>query len=441
MYEIHADGKTLHNPRLINEGYGVISPKVTVSISKAGTLEFIMPPNNALYDSINKLKTKVTVSQNGEEIFRGRVLNDEKDFYKQKRVSCEGQLAFLLDSIQRPYSYSGTVEGLFKKLITNHNNRVEADKQFTVGKVTVSANVSCSNSSYPNTFDEINTQIIEKTGGQLLVRKANNIYYLDLIAPTAEDGTVNTSTQTIEFGRNLMDITEYITAENIFTVLIPLGGTVGDTDEKLTITSVNGNSDCLVNSSGVSLFGYIEKTMEWSECESASELKTLGQKALDDNFKMSVSLSVRAVDLNLLDVNVAAIRLGDWVRVISVPHGLDEMFQCTKIVYDLLNPENNEYSFGAVRETFTQKQAKNNKTMKSSVSMVVSTAGAVNASVGKVNQANSNMEQIIAQMPTDYINQATFEAYKTEVDEDFSDVQSNYEDLLARVITLEGGTV
>ena len=81
MYEIHADGKTLHNPRLINEGYGVISPKVTVSISKAGTLEFIMPPNNALYDSINKLKTKVTVSQNGEEIFRGRVLNDEKDFY------------------------------------------------------------------------------------------------------------------------------------------------------------------------------------------------------------------------------------------------------------------------------------------------------------------------------------------------------------------------
>ena len=99
MYTIHADGKVLHNPNLVHEGYGVLTPKLTVELGKAGSLEYMLPPNNALYDSVKKLKSIITAYQDGEEIFRGRVLHDDNDFYRRKKVYCEGELSFLLDSL------------------------------------------------------------------------------------------------------------------------------------------------------------------------------------------------------------------------------------------------------------------------------------------------------------------------------------------------------
>ena len=85
MYTIYADGEALYSPHLANDGYSVLSPKLTVELNKAGSLTFILPPTNVMYDSIQKLKTIITVIQDNEEIFRGRVLHDEKDFYNRKK--------------------------------------------------------------------------------------------------------------------------------------------------------------------------------------------------------------------------------------------------------------------------------------------------------------------------------------------------------------------
>ena len=443
MYTIYTDGKLLHDPRLFHEGCGVLSPKLTIELNKAGSLDFTIPPNNERYDDITKLKSIVTVFQNGDELFRGRVLHDEKNFYKQKKTYCEGELAFLIDSTVRPYTFSGTVKNLFTKYITEHNSRVDADKRFTVGKVTVSGNITCENYNYPTTIDEITSQILDVVGGQIMIRKEGSTRYIDLISE--EDSTTNTCSQVIEFGSNLLDITEYISAEDIFTVLIPVGATLNDSDgnttnEKLTIKSVNNGKDYIENSTAISLFGRIEKRVEWSEVEDASELLTLGTELLNSNIEMAVSLTIRAVDLNLLNANVDAIFVGDWVQVLSLPHALNKAFQCTKIVYDMVNPDQNEYTFGIKFSSLTDQQVSDKKGMQNSVSMVLSTAGAVNASVSKVNKASADMENIIAQMPTDYVKTETFEAYKAEVENKFTQVQTNYEDLLARVITLEGGT-
>ena len=84
MYTILIDGKPLYAPNLVNEGYSVLNPKLTMELNKAGSLEFTVPPNNVMYDSIQKLKSIVQVFDGDEEIFRGRVLHDEKDFYKRK---------------------------------------------------------------------------------------------------------------------------------------------------------------------------------------------------------------------------------------------------------------------------------------------------------------------------------------------------------------------
>lgn len=446
MYTIYADGKLLYDPRLFHEGCGVISPKLTIELNKAGSLEYTLPPTNNLYDEVKKLKTIITVFQNGDEIFRGRVLHDEKDFYKQKKTYCEGQLAFLLDSRQRPYTFNDTVEKFFKRCINQHNFRmagIDHGKRFTVGNVTVTGNITCENYNYPNTFDEITDKILNNVGGQLYIRNEGPTSYIDLISE--EDSATNTSSQVIEFGSNLLDITEYITAEDIFTVLIPLGATLetesGETtNEKLTIAKVNNGKDYIESSitspSGetlISLFGRIEKTVEWSDVKDANELLNLGRELMNKSIEMAVSLNIKAVDLSLLNIDIDSIHVGDWVRVISIPHGLDKLSQCTKIVYDISNPDQNEYSFGIKFSSLTDQQVSDKKGMQNSVSMVLSTAGAVNASVSKVNQAAKDMETIITQMPTDYVKTETFEAYKTEA-------QTKYENLLARVVALEGGT-
>jgi len=429
MYKIYVDDKLLYAAHLTREGFCVFSPKLTVELNKAGSLEFTLPPDNERYDDIQKLKSIITVNQNGEEMYRGRVLNDEKDFYKQKLTYCEGELAFFIDSIQRPYTITGTPATVFSKYITNHNSRVDSNKRFKVGNVTVTtaSNITVSNANYTSTFDELQS-LIDTYGGYLKTRLSGNERYIDWLVDSGE-----VCSQTIEFGRNLLDITEYISAENVFTVLIPLGEEVtdenGNSKGKLTVASANGGKDYIENEVGISLFGRIERTAEWSEITDAAKLLNLGTSYLNQNIEMAVTLTVRAVDMYILDVNMDEIRVGDWVRVISLPHRLDKNFQCTKIVYDLVNPDQNEYTFGLEDRTLTGQTVNSEKSIKSSVSTVLSAASAVNASVNAANKAASNAEQVIAQIPTEYVKTETFEAYKTTIATSIDELNTKIEEL------------
>ena len=95
-----------------------------------------------------------------------------------------------------------------------------------------------------------------------------------------------------------------------------------------------------------------------------------------------MTLTVKAIDLNLLDVNYERIRLGDWVRDVSPPHNLDKWFQCTKIVYNLIDPEKTEYVFGVEYTSFTDKQVSGEKAINSSVSSM----NAIAAKTASTNQ-------------------------------------------------------
>ena len=357
MYVILIDGQVLYSPNLINEGYSVLNPKLTTEVNKSGSLEFIVPPSNPRYDDIQKLKSIVQVFDNDEELFRGRVLHDNKDFYRRKSVYCEGELSFLLDSIQRIYDYQGTVEGLFTQYISNHNSEVEEAKRFVVGDITVTDRnnyIHYSSTQYPTTWDELNKKLIDTHGGYVRTRIQNGVRYIDYI----QDYTHQAS-QTIEFGVNMLDISEYINADEVFTVLIPLGAKQGSTDERLTIASVNGGNDYIWDSTAVSLFGYVWKVQTWDDVTVASNLLTKGQSYLANGIQMSVSLKMKAVDLHLANANVERIHLGDYVRVLSLPHNLDQHFQCTKITLDLVSPANSEYNFGVAFASMTETRIRN----------------------------------------------------------------------------------
>lgn len=315
-----------------------------------GTITFRMYS----YTYYSQTFTKIVQSK---ELFHGRLLNTEKDFYKRQKAVCEGELAYLVDSIQRPYDYAGDLPGLFKQYINNHNEQVDEEKKFAIGEITVTDSnnyVHYSSTVYPNTLNEIKEKLINTHGGYLRTRISESKKYIDYVTKPGK-----TNSQVIEFGTNLLDITEYITAENVFTVLIPLGerqkDSAGNETGRLTIESVNSGKDYIESATGITLFGRITKTHEWDDVTDANNLLKKGKAYLDDGIAMSVSLKVKAVDLHLVDVNTDLISIGDEVRVVSKPHDIDTFFLCTKIELDLLTPDNSVYEFGVAFKTLTGK--------------------------------------------------------------------------------------
>ena len=316
----------------------------------SGTISFAMYS----YTYYSQVYSKTIQSK---ELFHGRLLNTEKDFYKRQKAVCEGELAYLVDSIQRPCDYAGDVPELFKQYINKHNEQVDEEKKFAIGEITVTDSnnyVHYSSTVYPNTLNEIKEKLINTHGGYLRTRISENKKYIDYVKKPGK-----TNSQVIEFGTNLLDITEYITAENVFTVLIPLGerqkDSSGNETGRLTIESVNSGKDYIESATGIKLFGRITKTHEWDDVTDANNLLKKGKAYLDDGIAMSVSLKVKAVDLHLIDVNTEIISEGDEVRVVSPPHGIDTYFLCTKIEIDLLTPDNSVYEFGVSFSTLTGK--------------------------------------------------------------------------------------
>lgn len=167
------------------------------------------------------------------------------------------------------------------------------------------------------------------------------------------------TTQTIEFGENLLDFSEHIDADELMTCLIPLGKTQEDeTQGRVNITSVNGGKLYVENDTAVRLFGRIWKTQTWEEETNPQTLKTLGEAYLAAHCSAAANITINAVDLAFTGADVEKIHVGDWIIVESPPHGIAEPVQCLKIVYDLLAPDKTEYTFNSIQKTITEQNSK-----------------------------------------------------------------------------------
>lgn len=414
MYQIYVDGQLLYSP---GTEHMALQPKVTQELNKAGFLTFVMPAENGA--EIKRLKSIVTVTQDGEEIFRGRVLHDERDFYNRRLIYCEGELAFLLDSIQRPFVHRGDIPELFETLLENHNNQVEPEKQFLPGRITVedpNHYIYRWSDGYNNTLECIEGKLLDTHGGYLKIRKEGEGRYLDyLTSPGGVNG------QVIEFGRNLIDLSEYITAEDIVTVLIPLGAE-RENGSRLTVEVVNDGRDYIENQAGIELFGRIVKTAEWDDVTLPQNLLSKAQEYLRKNIEMSVSINIKAVDLHLLDVDVEKIKLGNQIRVISPPHGIDRLFLCSAIKLDLENPAQTEYTLGANFAALTEKQIKKEKTIleeaeetKKTSKNAVTIAETAAESAEAANEGIRTIGQVIAQLPSEYVSLVSFNEYQADM--------------------------
>ena len=359
MYRVYSDGSLLYHSNL--ENLKIISPSVELEVNKTGSFVFKIPADHPHYGLVHKLKSIITVYQDDYLLFRGRVLDDEIGWHNEKAVSCEGEMAFLLDSIMRPYDFSGSIPKYLALLLDSHNAQVEEEKRFTLGNVTVTdANdyIVRSNIDYTDTWTEIQTKLIDLLGGYLQVRHENGVHYLDYL----QDFTL-LAPQKIEFSKNLLDLKRIRKGADIATAVIPLGAKLkdaegNDTGERLTIADLNNGSDTIVDEEAKAQYGLIVKTVIFDDVTEAANLLTKGKAHLAQLVNLPETVELTAADLSAVGADVASFHIGTKVRVISKPHGIDQLFTVSKLSINLFEPASNKLTLGGVVDTFTTKTSK-----------------------------------------------------------------------------------
>lgn len=376
MFEVYADDKLLYSPRLLDEGYAITEPQATLELNKAGSFTFNLPKVNPLYSSLKKLKTIITIRDDGEVFWKGRVLNDTKDFYNTKAVTCEGELAFLNDIQYEPHDYSkkGIKMGeYFKKLIEHYASECTEERTIKLGIVSgafTDVLIYPKTTDYTNIWNLISGNLIGASTGKvgkdevdlsdydryLYIRRQNGTSYIDFMEDIGK-----ASGQVIEFGKNLLDLSEYVDATNVYTQIIPLGK-ADSKGNRVDIKLVNGGKNYLESASGIALFGKIQRSVTWDDVTNRNTLKANGQRLLDKAVEMAIKITIRAFDLHQIHVDTDKIEFGDKVHVVSLPHEISSNFLCSKIVYHIASLENTEYTFGLEFESMTSNYASYKRT-------------------------------------------------------------------------------
>ena len=342
MYRVYCDSALLYDDRI--DEYKIFDPVVEKELNKIDSFEFTIYNNHSSFDRLKRLKSIITVFQDGYLLFRGRILDDEQGFYNEKQVSCEGELAFLVDSIQRPYDFTGTPAELFRMFITNHNSQVDAEHQFIVGSVTVTDPndyIARSDSEYLNTWESINKKLLETLGGYIWVRHETDGNYIDYLSELNF-----LSPQKIEFGKNLLDLKRETKGEDIATALIPLGAKEEGSENRLTIESVNNGVDFVYNQEAVDAYGWIFKVQTWDDVTEAGNLLTKGNERLQELIQLLLSVELTAADLSTVGMAVESFHVGTQVRVTTNPHSIDRLFLVTKLSVNLASPASNKLTLG-----------------------------------------------------------------------------------------------
>ena len=359
MYTIHIDGKLMYKTGAEDEAQIALNVKPSLDIESAGSLSFVLPPGNAQYNAIRKMKSIVTMYQDGKMIFRGRVTETEKDIFNQKTVYCEGDQSFLLDSLWEEQTVQGKVQDLFRNLIDNHNAQVESDKQFTVGTITaVGADTPFDGEQrietrrHWDTSSIIDERLLGVYGGYLRTRTEGGTTYIDWLKDFEED-----SGQAIRFSVNMLDLKDKLDAKDVFTCLIPLGWSEiqddGTYSDPVNIRSVNNGLEYIQDDKGIALYGKIWRSKTWGATKDPAKLKEKALEYMKTGGEVR-TLTLKAVDMHFVDGNASMLAIGKKVQIESDPHGINLHMVLAKMEPDPDKPENSEYTFGVKPRTLSE---------------------------------------------------------------------------------------
>ena len=351
MYRIYCDDLLLYHP--IMNDYKILSGSVNLELNTAGSMTFTLPETNNHYGLPKLMKSIITLKDDNRVIFRGRPYAPNRNLFKDNELTCEGELAFFNDTIIEPFSYTGTVEGLFRQVIESHNAQVDASRRFIVGNVTVKNDTSTeaivrSDIEYQTTWNTLKEKFFESAlGGYLWIRHEEDGNYIDYL----EDFD-SLSLQNVEQSINLVDVKESVSSDDMATAVIPLGAKTDDI--YLDISSVNNGKKYLADEKAVKEYGYIFKVVRHDDITEVNNLYRAGVADLAEAIGVVTTVELTASDLSKAGYDVNSFQFGTYVPIKIKRLDIDRNMLIKKMSFDLLRPESTNITVGDSVKSLTK---------------------------------------------------------------------------------------
>lgn len=395
LFRVYVDDDVFYHPSLSR--LSITEAKVSENAESIDSLTLSAPHNHPYIDSIHPLSSIITCRLDDEIVFEGRAIDDGTDFYNTHTWTCESCLSYLKDTLQRPFEYKGPLKGLLEYFIQEHNSSVEEKKQFLIGIVTVTdANdyISYSNSDYSVTMDAIKNKLIDTHGGYLRVRYQGDYKYLDYLKDFTE-----ICSQSVEFGKNLMDVKITKDHAERVTALIPFGakrteedeeGNVHELDERIDITEVNHGLNYVYDEDAVKEIGWIWTTEVWEDVTKPLNLLKKSKTRVKELAAGIISMELKIIDESDSDSLMDDIRSRMYVNCYSKPHGIDGRYLVLSRQRDYLNPSGNTITIGATNVTLTSASVKQNNNILLLENDIIGQTSKIEKISGKIDDINAS---------------------------------------------------
>lgn len=336
-------------------GINAVDPVLVREINSAGSLTITLPTVNNGYDLAESPDYEYVVyredeSKQKKEIWRGRAVLVDTDFWNNKKITCEGELAYFNDTIQPNNEWTNkTVEQYLSYLLSAHNEKLDSVDKFHLGHVTFGANQETYwYTDFNNTLTYLTDVLLQYHGGFFYLRHSSTgTRYLDYYMSYDDYDTIiregKNTNQQIRYASNMIDVSKQLDRGDIYTAVIPLGA-VKDTspylllDDYYTVESVSPDGIYVLNNDAIALYGRKETVIHYDEETNASKLYNKGVKFLNDIQFDSIAFEVTAFDLHYTDLSIDAIDLFDRVPIISKPHNLNKIVPVTRVETPLNEP-------------------------------------------------------------------------------------------------------
>ncbi|MGQ7688123.1 phage tail protein [Streptococcus suis] len=333
-------------------GNKLLSAIIKFEINKIAQFDFQFLPNNAGYKALIKpLQTMVQVvnMRTGREVFYGRIAPITNDMAESGvftfAYNAKSELDFLNDSKQRQQIYRGKKSDFVKQVLQFHNDNLESYKEFLPGDLTdliatgdyMEADVDPAKS----TFATLTDLILNEYGLEIQIRKENGKRYLDFKKQIGIDSDTE-----IKLSVNLLSLKQHINPEGIVSRLLVYGKQNSETNQRVSIASVNNGKDYIDRPDLIAEYGIKMETATFDDIEDPVALKQAGESQLANQKAVAYQYSVSAVNLSHINPNFDEFEEGNTYRVINPVMFIDERLRVVARQIDLVSVEHSNLTIG-----------------------------------------------------------------------------------------------
>ena len=401
-----------------NDTLYVSEPVLNMEANQAGSFECSVPRTNVCWGNLSLYKTVVEIEEDGEIIWQGRVTEITLDFDLNKKIHCEGELAYLNDA-GVAINWSDFAEA-DNGIVAYHpqtmfdaccgssidsdgkaiyaacqgygkdddigDQIVESIGWLEVELFTADTGDSVADIAYTNAWDALTSSFLNG-----VMAKVSNLTYIKLNRIHDSNGYMRrilpvvytpetvvgapaqnpdmfpgsyfvgimqlpVCTQTVEYGKNLTDISITHKCDNLVTETTAFGY---EKKGWWIFGTTNAISGTYSNSELINKYGVFQKYFSVDGTDSTTESLAVAAAMGLWNVDINEDLEIECKAIDLADAGEASEHLGllKITHIISEPHNIDKWLVCTKVMIPLDDPTRKEYTFGQKTTRLTRSQA------------------------------------------------------------------------------------